>query len=230
MIRLNRFIASATALSRRQADSFIKRGDISVNGQIIKDLGTRIGPTDQVRLNGELLNPLKKVYYVLNKPVGTVCSNLRQSKQKIVTDLVPPFPPVFTVGRLDKDTSGLLILTNDGNLAQQLTHPSYQQEKEYQVTIDKKLKTKDSVRLLQGVKIAEHIMKFDSLSNFNLTTYQVILHQGYNRQIRKMFNYLGYQVLALNRIRIGKFILKDLPVGHYLNLSTKDVNKYFSKV
>lgn len=229
MIRLNRFIASATEYSRRQADSFIKRGDITVNGKIITDLSTKVSLKDKIALHGKILTPLKKVYYILNKPRGFVCTNNTNQSIHIVTDLVPANPPVFSVGRLDKDTTGLLILTNDGELAQRLTHPRFQKEKEYLVYLNQDLKINEIESLLMGIKIDGKIMKFDKLVKKSAKKYLVILHQGFNRQIRIMFNYFGYKVLFLQRIRIGNFVLRDLPVGKYIKLSPADIRKYFIK-
>lgn len=227
MIRLNRYIASATQYSRRQAEGFIKRGDITINGKVIKDLSTKVNYDDQVMLNGQILTPLNKVYYVLNKPAGYVCTLDEKQSEKRVTDLVPNQPPVFTVGRLDKETRGLLILTNDGDFTQQINHPSYKKEKEYLVTINKELSEKDKDKLLQGVKIDDKFMKFDKLSLNRQKVYNIVLHQGYHRQIRKLFNYFDYQVLDLIRIRIGNFLLRDLAEGKYIKLNSADIKKYF---
>ncbi len=227
MIRLNRFIASATEYSRRQADSFISRGDITINGKIIKDLSTRVTANDQVALHGQILTPLNKVYYILNKPAGYVCTTDRTQAVKIVTDLVPPSPPVFSVGRLDKETRGLLLLTNDGDLTQKMTHPSYQKEKEYTVILNKELTAKHIDDLLQGIDVDGKLMKFDKIILGGSKIYNVILHQGYHRQIRLMFTALGYQVLDLIRIRLDKFLLNNLPEGKFIKLNKNDIKKYF---
>lgn len=228
MIRINRFVAAATEYSRRQAESFIKRGDITVNGKVIRDLSTKVDFKDQVVLHGKILTPLEKVYYILNKPSGYVCTDDEEQAKKRVTDLVPQTPPVFSVGRLDKNTRGLLILTNDGDLTQQITHPSNNKEKEYLVTLAKELSTKHKDLLLQGIKLEDKLMKFDKLFSSKPKIYNVVLHQGYNRQIRKMFDFLGYQVLDLVRVRIGKFLLRDLAEGKFIKLNHTDIIKYFN--
>jgi 23S rRNA pseudouridine2605 synthase len=227
MIRLNRYIATATKYSRRQADGFIRRGEITINGTVISKLATQVGPGDVVALNGQVLTPLQKVYYVLNKPRGYICSLSDSHAEHLITELVPASPPVFTVGRLDKETRGLILLTNDGDLTLKLTHPSYQKEKEYLVFLDKDLHNKDQEKLLRGFSLDNHKMVFDSIKKISSQEYSVVLHQGYNRQIRKMFNALGYQILDLLRIRIDKFVLRDLPSGEFLNLSGTDIHKYF---
>ncbi len=227
MIRLNRYIASATNFSRRQAESFIRRGDISINGHLVSDLATKVNYTDIVKLHGKVIKPLKLVYYVLHKPLGYVCTANREQADLLVTDLVPSDVPVFPVGRLDKNTTGLIVLTNDGELAQIISHPKHQTEKEYLVVCDKKISATDSQVMLKGIDLSGKIMKFDEIVEKDDFTYQVILHQGYNRQIRLMFGFFGYQVLQLCRVRLGRFILRDLPVGKYLKLSFKDIKKYF---
>jgi 23S rRNA pseudouridine2605 synthase len=227
MIRLNRYIAACTKYSRRQADGFIRRGEVSMNGTIITKLATLISPGDIVALQGVVLTPLQKVYYILNKPKGYTCSVSDVHAEHLITELVPPTPPVYTVGRLDKETSGLILLTNDGDLTLRMTHPSYQKEKEYLVFLDKDLKNKDQEKLLNGVILDNQRMNFDSIKRISKQEYSVVLHQGYNRQIRKMFNALGYNIFDLVRVRIDKFVLRDLPSGDFLNLSATDINKYF---
>lgn len=227
MIRLNRYIAACTKYSRRQADGFIRRGEVSINGTIITKLATLISPGDIVELQGVVLTPLQKVYYILNKPKGYTCSASDVHAEHLITELVPPTPPVYTVGRLDKETSGLILLTNDGDLTLRMTHPSYQKEKEYLVFLDKNLKNKDQEKLLNGFILDNQRMIFDSLKKISKQEYSFVLHQGYNRQIRKMFNALGYNIFDLVRVRIDKFVLRDLPSGDFLNLSSADIHKYF---
>lgn len=227
MIRLNRYIAACTKYSRRQADGFIRRGEVSINGRIITKLATLISPGDIVELQGVVLTPLQKVYYILNKPKGYTCSVSDVHAEHLITELVPSTPPVYTVGRLDKETSGLILLTNDGDLTLRMTHPSYQKEKEYLVFLDKDLKNKDQEKLLNGFVLDNQRMIFDSIKKISKQKYSVVLHQGYNRQIRKMFNALGYNIFDLVRVRIDKFVLRDLPSGDFLNLSSADIHKYF---
>jgi 23S rRNA pseudouridine2605 synthase len=227
MIRLNRYIAACTKYSRRQADGFIRRGEVNINGTIITKLATLVSPGDIVSLQGAVLTPLQKVYYILNKPKGYICSVNDEYAEHLITELVPPTPPVYTVGRLDKETSGLILLTNDGDLTLRMTHPSYQKEKEYLVYLDKDLKIKDQEKLLNGFVLDNQRMIFDSIKKIAKQEYSVVLHQGYNRQIRKMFNSLGYNIFDLVRVRIDKFVLRDLPSGDFLSLSATDIYKYF---
>ncbi len=243
MVRLNRFIASATDYSRRQADAFIKRGQVKVNGKVVRDLSTQVDLTDRVELDGVVLKPQQLVYYLLNKPRGYVCTTKDKHADKIVTELVPDSPPVFPVGRLDKDTRGLLVLTNDGDLAYQLTHPKFNKEKEYYVTVNKEIRAGDLERLIKGIEFADgKVGKFDLielLPSFNQLDrwqkiytadmkrpiYRIVIHQGLNRQIRVMLSQLGYQVLDLLRVRIAQINLWDLPVGQYRKLRKSDIMK-----
>ncbi len=239
MVRLNRFIASCTGYSRRQADAFIKRGQVKVNGKVVTNLATRVDIDDQVELDGRLLTPQHLVYYLVNKPVGYVCSLKDKYANHLVIDLVPKNPPVFPVGRLDKDSRGLMVLTNDGKLAYQLTHPKFAKEKEYYVSLDKEIKDKDQKSLLHGMRLPAGVGKFDLLERIDYQNldkwqkfylrdmqqpvYRVIVHQGLKRQIREMLRGLGYQVRDLLRVRIAGINLWDLPVGKYRRLSRSDI-------
>jgi 23S rRNA pseudouridine2605 synthase len=227
MIRLNRFIASCTEYSRRQADAFITRGQITVNGRKITKLATEVEIDDEVRLDGKLLVPHSLVYYLLNKPIGYVCSRSDAHAEHLVTELVPANPPVFPVGRLDRDSRGLILLTNDGTIANRLTHPRYHKEKEYEVVLDKDLKQCDLSKLQRGFKLPDGEGKFDICRKIKKgnNCYQVIIHQGKNRQIRRMFNAVGYQVKDLKRVRIAGIRLFDLSEGEYRRLRAGDIKK-----
>jgi len=239
MVRLNRFIASCTEYSRRQADAFIKRGQVKVNGKVVTNLATQVDIDDKVELNGKLLTPQRLVYYLVNKPVGYVCSLKDKHAKHLVVDLVPKNPPVFPVGRLDKDSRGLIILTNDGELAYQLTHPKFSKEKEYYISLNKEIGDKDQKRLLQGIKLPAGMGKFDLLEKIDYQNldkwqkfyikgmqqpvYRVIIHQGLKRQIREMLKEFNYQVQDLLRVRIASINLWDLPTGKYRRLSRSDI-------
>ncbi len=239
MVRLNRFIASATNYSRRQADAFIKRGQVKVNGKVVTNLATQVDINDKVELDGKLLVPQRLVYYLVNKPAGYVCSLKDRHAERLVVDLVPKNPPVFPVGRLDKDSRGLIVITNDGQLAYQLTHPKFAKEKEYYVSLDKEIKDKDKQHLLQGVSLPAGVGRFDLVERVDCQqldkwqkfyikgmpkpVYRIVIHQGLKRQIREMLKELGYQVKDLLRVRIANIHLWDLPVGKYRKLRKSDI-------
>ena len=241
MIRLNRFIASCSDYSRRQADAFIKRGQVKVNGKVVTNLATQVDIDDKVELDGKLLTPQRLVYYLVNKPIGYVCSLKDKHAEHLVIDLVPKNPPVFPVGRLDKDSRGLIVLTNDGQLAYQLTHPKFVKEKEYYISLDKEIEDKDQKRLLQGIKLPAGVGRFDLLERIDYQNldkwqkfyvrgmqppvYRVVIHQGLKRQIREMLKKLGYQVRDLLRVRIASINLWDLPTGQYRRLSRSNIMK-----
>lgn len=228
-MRLNRFIAGCTSNSRRQADQLIKQGKISINGQLMTDLSYQVKLADKISLAGMKLTPFRKVYYALNKPVGYVTSRQDRHSDRLVVDLVPKVVPVFPVGRLDKDSRGLLLLTNDGDWANQLTHPSHQHEKEYLVTVNKNIRQSDSDLLIQGIRLTEGKAKFDCIKQIKPNVFQVIIHQGWNRQIRRMFGKLGYEVVDLLRIRIAGIELGGLPEGKYVEINPRKLDKLIKK-
>ncbi len=224
-MRINRYIASCTKYSRRQAEAFVRRGQIKINGEVVNDLARQIGLHDKIQLNEETITPINKVYYVINKPIGYVSSVEDKHAEKLVIEIVPDNPPVFPVGRLDKDSKGLMILTNDGELAFKLTHPKFEKEKEYLVTLDKLIDDKTQGILLSGIKLEEGVGKFDKISKIDNKVYKVVLHQGYNRQIREMLGSLDVRVKSLQRIRIAGIKLLDLAEGKYRKISQCDIEK-----
>ena len=228
LVRLNKFISENGNYSRRKADELIKRGDILVNG-IKAILGQKINPNqDKVAINGKELKQSKLVYYALNKPKGVITSASDEIGRQTVTDLVPKNPRVFPVGRLDKESQGLIILTNDGDLANQLTHPKFEHEKEYQINVKCQITNNKNIEntviksFTKGLMIDGKLMKMDKcrLAGLNANRYMLnaILHTGYNRQIRKMCAKMGLKVLELTRVRIEKLKLSDLNIetGKYL--------------
>jgi 23S rRNA pseudouridine2605 synthase len=235
-IRLNKFIAEAGLSSRRGADQLIKSGKIRVNGQITQELGTLIDPsTDRIEFEGKILQSQNFVYYAVNKPKGVISTLKDEAGRDKVTDLVPSTPRVYPVGRLDADSEGLMILTNDGELTQKLTHPSFQHEKEYRVTVNKtNLKIADSEvtsTFRKGLKIEDKLMKVDEISiqplkkEPDLLIMFLILHTGYNRQIRKMCAKIGLEVIKLERIRMGKLSLQQLGIkkGEFKEVTKDDI-------
>lgn len=237
-IRLNKYLAEAGVASRRHADDLIVNGKVKINGEIIKELGTKIDPDiDKVEVGESLIKPSHQlVYWALNKPKGIVSTAQDEIGRKKVTDFVPASPRVYPIGRLDAESEGLIILTNDGELTQKLTHPSFQHEKEYQVIAKSlKLKAKNSEEIkklfLNGLQIDGHLMKVDSIefqdstSSFPFLTFRLVLHTGYNRQIRKMCAKIGLGVLKLERIRIGKLCLANLNIkpGEYKPITKEQI-------
>lgn len=213
-MRLNRFIALATGLSRREADRLIEAGHITVDGQTAT-FGIEVQADTKVTFKGKLLMlPSKSTTILLNKPVGYVCSRDGQGS-KTIYDLLPEkFHDLKPVGRLDKDSSGLLLLTNDGKLAHELTHPSFQKEKTYEVELNKNLSPEDQAKIERGVELDDGISKLQ-LSGSN-RVWKAVMSEGRNRQIRRTFAALGYHVKKLHRTRFGTYPLADLKSGSWI--------------
>lgn len=212
-MRINKYIAQATGISRRAADGYIQAGRVTVNGRTA-NLGDAVEATDSVQLDDRLLTAkIETVTILMNKPVGYVCSRNGQGS-KTVYDLLPPqFHGLKPVGRLDKDSSGLLLLTNNGELAHQLTHPSFQKQKDYEVTLNKALTKQDQEAIQKGVQLD------DGLSKLGLKGSQVNWHitmsEGRNRQIRRTFEALYYRITKLHRTQFGDYKLDDLEPSSY---------------
>lgn len=213
-MRLNKFIAQATGLSRRAADSAIEAGRILINSRIAV-LGDKIDPTDKVTFdNIALTSPETNTTIMINKPPGYVSSRRGQGS-KTVYDLLPEkYHNLKPVGRLDKDSSGLLLLSDDGALTNLLTHPRYEKVKIYHVVLNKTLELSDKNKLLSGVVLKDGLSKFIKINNYSNTTYEVSLKEGKNRQLRRTFNNLGYKIEKLHRIKFGPYELGSLkPAG-----------------
>lgn len=235
-IRINKFLASQGIASRRAVDNLIYQKRVKIKiGDSFKyaELGDKIDPEkDEVFVNNK---PVEKkteaIYYALNKPIGFISTVKDEHADKIVTDLLPSDIKVFPVGRLDKNSHGLIILTNDGELANVLTHPKFAHEKEYIVCVkstNEKLKSK-ILKLKKGVKLFEGLAKFDLLeiigldNSKNTARIRVVLHQGWKRQIRRMCEHVGLEVTDLERTRIGKLALGDLALGRYKTIKKEDI-------
>jgi len=226
-VRLNKFIANAGVCSRREADKLITEGKIKVNNQVVTELGYKLSPTDNVFYNGKKLVSERFVYVLLNKPRGFVTTTKDPHATKTVMDLVKKASEerIYPVGRLDKETTGLLMLTNDGELTQKLTHPSNNITKVYKAEIDKPLTERDQVSLIEGVTLEDGFSKFDELSVLDETkmVLGVQIHGGKNRIIRRMFEHAGYKVKKLDRVMFASLTKKDLPRGNWRFLSDKEV-------
>jgi 23S rRNA pseudouridine2605 synthase len=226
-MRLNRFISQSGVCSRREADEFILAGVVTVNGQVVTELGTKILPTDEVRFNDERLQGEKNVYLVLNKPKGYVTSLDDPHADKTVMDLVRGAcsERVYPVGRLDKNSLGLLLITNDGDITRQLTHPSYLKKKIYQVTLDKPLTRADMDSLTEGITLEDGDIFADEVAyaSEDKRTVGVEIHSGRNRIVRRMFEHLGYAVQKLDRVYYAGLTKKNLKRGAWRFLTKDEV-------
>ena len=222
-MRLQKFLSTAGICSRRRGEEFIKSGRVSVNGRIIVELGTKIDPeNDQVSFDGKPVKyeqPL--VYIALNKPVGYVTS-CRHPGEKIVIDLVNIAQRVYPIGRLDKDSTGLLLLTNDGRLHHKLSHPSFDHEKEYDVTVAKPITDGALQKLAAGLPMMESKTRPARVQRITSRQFRIILKEGKNRQVRRMVRKVGNQVKMLKRIRVAGIKLGRLPPGKWRHLTAKE--------
>ena len=224
MIRLQKFLADAGVASRRKAEELITAGKIKVNGSVVTKLGTSINPDkDQVEYNDQIIKQSdEKIYIALNKPLGYVSSATDNEGQSVL-NLVKTKQRVYPVGRLDKDSTGLMILTNDGELTNKITHPRYGSEKEYFVVLDADLKPDHIKKLEKGMTLEGKRVQGIKVVSAQNKSARLILKEGINRQIRKMMGKLGYKVIKLKRIRIGKLELGDLKEGESKKIKRTDI-------
>ncbi|MGM9735487.1 MAG: pseudouridine synthase [Candidatus Cryptobacteroides sp.] len=228
-VRLNKFIANSGICSRREADNFILAGVVTVNGEVVTELGTKINiNNDDVRFNGERLKGESKVYIVMNKPKGYVTTSSDPHADKTVMDLLKKCPSrVFPVGRLDKNTTGVLMFTNDGEIAEKLTHPSYDKKKIYQVSLDNKLKQEDYEKILSGVELSDGMIAADALEYIEDDDHRKLgieIHSGKNRIVRRIFESLGYEVKALDRVYFAGLTKKGIKRGEWRYLTEGETN------
>lgn len=232
-IRLQKFLANQGVCSRRKAEEHILNGDVQVNGKTVTQLGTKIIPNkDEVIFQGKkiTLSNDKKVYILLNKPIGYVTTTKDQFGRDTVLDLVKVKESILPVGRLDMYTSGAIILTNDGEFIYKITHPKYEIEKTYNVTLKGKIADEDVQKLRDGVEIEDYtsgkakvrILKIDEEKN--ISRLEITIHEGKNREVRKMCDAVGKKVLALHRSKIGNIGVKDIKLGQWRYLKEKEVN------
>jgi len=225
VIRLAKFIAASGVASRRQAEKLILAGQVSVDGQIIDKVATNVSDDARVKVGTKLIKREHKVYYLLHKPVGYVTTKRDPHNHQTVMSLVPARPSVFPVGRLDKDSAGLLLMTNDGELTYELTHPKFAIKKIYRVRVNKAIDKKLIKDLKHGIRLREGLARADQARLIDKHTLEITLHQGWNRQIRRMLRQLGYQVIMLTRIQEGKLKLGDLASGQYRQLTKQEIKK-----
>lgn len=241
-IRINKYLSGCGICSRRKADEYILAGKISINGETA-ELGSRVNPEkDTVTFDGKTVKKQNKndfIYYALYKPIGFISSANDEKGRKTVVDLVPKEPRVYPIGRLDRDSSGLIILTNDGELTNTLTHPQYEHSKKYEVIIktrnnlavEELIKLKEEIKnkFLSGIKIEGNLMKADEIkikiSSQNTMLLNMVIHTGFNRQIRKMCDKVNVDVVSLKRVGIAKLKLSSLNLtsGKYIQIEKSEI-------
>lgn len=223
-IRINKFLSEVGYCSRREADKLLEQGRITINGKI-PELGTKVLPTDEVRVNGQLVTEKEepKIYLAVNKPVGIECTT-NQSVRGNIVDFVNYPERIFPVGRLDKDSEGLIIMTNDGDIVNKILRARNNHEKEYIVTVNKTITDRFIQRMGAGVPILDTVTKECRIEKISSTTFRIFLTQGLNRQIRRMCEYFDYEVVALKRIRIMNISL-DVPVGKYRDITKAEMDE-----
>ncbi len=234
MERLQKVIANSGYTSRRKAEELITNNHVKVNGEVVNTLGVKVDDNDIIEIDGELLktNTLKE-YYLLNKPREVICSVSDDKGRKTVIDLIKTNTRIYPVGRLDYDTTGLIILTNDGELANILMHPKHKIQKTYIAKIDGILNEEDFKQIRKGIKIDERILKVDHMKvkeidkQKNTSLVEVTIHEGRNHIVRKLFANLGYDVLKLSRIAYGSLTLGNLKSGEYRLLSHDEVKSLY---
>ena len=218
MIRLNKFLSSAGVCSRRKADELISKGFVSVNGKMVTELGTCIDENAKVVCNNKIVQQKKskdKIYIVLNKPINCICTADDPEGRRTIFDLINVKERIFSVGRLDRNTSGVLLLTNDGEFANKMSHPSFKIKKTYKVTIDRELTPGDKEKIQRGIKLEDGFIKVDSVYYDKMKNLFGVLHSGKNRIVRRIFESLNYKVRALDRISFGRITKDSLPRGKW---------------
>ena len=227
-MRLNRFIANSGVCSRREADKYISAGLVTVNGNIVTELGVKVKMTDDVRFDGSKLNAEKKVYLLLNKPKDFVTTTDDPHAERTVMYLIKDAcsERIYPVGRLDKSTTGALLFTNDGELSDRLTHPSHNIKKIYQVSLDKPLTKNDMLQIAEGMELEDGLIAADAVSYIDgniKTEIGIEIHSGRNRIVRRIFEHLGYKVKKLDRVYFAGLTKKNLSRGRWRFLSHKEV-------
>lgn len=228
-IRLNKYIANSGICSRREADELIQQGLVEVNGKVMYEMGYQVQKTDRVVFDGQGIIPEKPVYVLLNKPKGYISTTKDEKARKTVMDLVANASPyrVFPVGRLDRSTTGVILLTNDGHMTKKLTHPSFNMKKIYHVTLDRKLDRADLNAIAEGIRLEEGVAEVDSISYIEgkpKNEVGIEIHIGWNRVVRRIFGRLGYEVELLDRVMFAGLTKKNIKRGHWRILTELEVN------
>ena len=236
MERIQKIIASSGYTSRRKAEELILKGLVKVNNKVVYELGTKVNPNDLIEVNGYIIKNENKVYYLLNKPRGVITSTSDDKGRKTVVDLINTNIRIYPVGRLDYDTTGAIILTNDGELANLIMHPKSQIDKVYIAKIDgligkKQLQMLEKGVFIDGIKTSKakaRIKSYDKKKDTSIV--ELTIHEGRNHQVKKMFDSLGYKVLKLKRERIAFLDVNDLKSGEYRILNSKEVKKLYNEI
>jgi 23S rRNA pseudouridine2605 synthase len=228
-IRLNKYLASTGLCSRREADEYIKAGLVTLNGTLVTELGVKVSPGDQVKYNGETLHEEKKVYILINKPKDYITTVEDPHAKKTILDLIKGAckERVYPVGRLDRNTTGVLLLTNDGELTKRLTHPKFEKLKIYHVHLNKNLKPADLEKISTGIRLEDGLIKADAISYpdpADKTQVGIEIHSGRNHIVRRIFESLGYEVVKLDRVYFAGLTKKNLHRGEWRFLSEKEVS------
>ena len=234
MERLQKVIANAGVCSRRKAEELILQGKVSVNGDIVRTLGTKVSSSDEVLVNGKAINIEKKEYYLLNKPRGYICSASDDKNRKVITELIDTTARIYPVGRLDYDSSGLLLLTNDGSIYNNIIHPRVAIKKKYIAVCKGKFTQSDIKKFKSGIDIGGYVTAEADIdiiceeksknSTEILSTVEISIHEGKNRQIRKMCASLNHEVISLKRVSIGNIKLGYLKKGQWRELTESELN------
>ena len=228
-VRLNKFLANAGVCSRREADEYIQAGSVTVNGQVVTELGTKVMRTDEVKFGDNLVSLEKKVYVLINKPKDYVTTSDDPQQRKTVMDLVKNVCPerIYPVGRLDRNTTGVLLLTNDGDLASKLTHPKFLKKKVYHVFLDKPVAQEDLQKIAEGIELEDGEIHADEVAYANEEDKKQVgieIHSGKNRIVRRIFEHLGYRVIKLDRVQFAGLTKKNLRRGDWRFLTEKEVD------
>lgn len=233
MERLQKVIAQAGIASRRKAEELITSGQVKVNGVVVTELGTKVSDKDQIEVNNQLIEKEKKEYYLLNKPRGVVTTTADDKNRKTVVDLIPTSARIYPVGRLDYDTTGVLLLTNDGDFANILMHPTSNIDKVYMAKLEGIIKGEQINQLKDGVELDGEIVKASRVKlkkvdpKSNSCMVQITIHEGKNHQVKRMFEAVGFPVAKLKREKEAFFDLKDLQSGEFRKLTPKEVAKVY---
>ncbi|MBR2678106.1 MAG: rRNA pseudouridine synthase [Bacilli bacterium] len=234
MERLQKVIAASGITSRRKAEELIKDGKVKVNGKVITELGTKVNSNDRIEVNNKIIEKEQKEYYLLNKPRGVITSTSDDKNRKTVIELINTNSRIYPVGRLDYDTTGALLLTNDGDFANIIMHPSNNLEKVYLAKLEGIIKGEQINTLKNGIvldnkKIKPSRVKLKKVdSNTNKSLVEITIHEGLNHQVKRMFESVGFHVEKLTRKQIGFFDIKDLKSGEYRRLTPKEIQKVYS--
>lgn len=229
--RLNKYIANAGVCSRREADELIALGDIKIDGKVVTELGTKVSRTDTVTYKGKELRAEKLVYLLLNKPKGFITTTDDPYERKTVMNLVEKActERIFPVGRLDRNTTGLLLFTNDGDMAKKLTHPKHNIKKIYHIVLDKALAKNDLIKISEGIELEDGLTKVDKIAyteeGIDKKQIGIEIHSGKNRIVRRLFESLEYQVVRLDRVAFAGLTKKDIPRGRYRMLKDLEINR-----